>query len=209
MQSSGIDPSGDYVTYAQDNLQIDLSKAELADLPEQQRYDIISMFHVFEHLAHPRDVMEKVASLLNDGGLFVIEVPNFGSPRMPPRNTFFKAHVTYATQPALEMLASPYFTIETCQANKELFAVLRKRRAPGPRDTSKQDQAVAQMRERFQRRGMLEYLTHGGALSVFSKTREQIRTARAIRGLSPRQILDGFVTPHREGQSDRPAMQRS
>jgi SAM-dependent methyltransferase len=43
-------------------------------------FDAITLFHVLEHLRNPKAVMEElVKSNLKDGGLLVIEVPNFGS----------------------------------------------------------------------------------------------------------------------------------
>ena len=42
-------------------------------------FDVITLFHVLEHMTEPRESLEKVRTLLRDGGLLVIEVPNQAS----------------------------------------------------------------------------------------------------------------------------------
>lgn len=42
----------------------------------ESRYDIITMFHVFEHLADPIQTISLLKPLLNDGGRFIIEIPS-------------------------------------------------------------------------------------------------------------------------------------
>jgi ubiquinone/menaquinone biosynthesis C-methylase UbiE len=44
----------------------------------QERFDVITMFHVFEHLSQPQQALAEVCKLANPGGLIVIEVPNVG-----------------------------------------------------------------------------------------------------------------------------------
>ena len=41
--------------------------------------DLVSMFHVIEHVDNPVEVVQKVAELLSDGGVFAVETPNMQS----------------------------------------------------------------------------------------------------------------------------------
>lgn len=41
-----------------------------------ERFDAISLFHVFEHLTEPLKTLQKVHTLLEDGGSVIIEVPH-------------------------------------------------------------------------------------------------------------------------------------
>lgn len=195
LRASGIDPNGEYVAYAVDHLGIDLTKAEVADLPEGNRYEVVTMFHVLEHLAHPREVFAQVAALLSEGGLFVVEVPNLGSPSQPPANTFFKAHITYFTAPVLQRLAAPLFETVLIEDGKALYAVFRKRAAPVPVDSAGDAEAAAYSRQRMAARGWGEYLRHGGATAGFRKLAALLRTRRAIRGRSPRAVLEALRQP--------------
>lgn len=48
--------------------------SDLAGMPE--RYDLLTLYHVLEHVADPHSVIEGVKALANPGALIVIEVPN-------------------------------------------------------------------------------------------------------------------------------------
>ncbi|MGZ5105963.1 MAG: class I SAM-dependent methyltransferase [Usitatibacter sp.] len=50
-----------------------------ADLKlRSERYDVITLYHVLEHVDDPRSVLEAVKSLANPRALIVVEVPNVG-----------------------------------------------------------------------------------------------------------------------------------
>ena len=46
---------------------------------EKDSFDIITLWHVFEHLPHPQKVLKKIYHVLRSQGLLVIAVPNFSS----------------------------------------------------------------------------------------------------------------------------------
>ena len=46
------------------------------DLPDGAQYDLITAFHVIEHLEDPRHKVEELGALLAPGGRLVIEVPS-------------------------------------------------------------------------------------------------------------------------------------
>jgi SAM-dependent methyltransferase len=52
-----------------------LDEVELA----RDRFDLICMFHVFEHVDNPVGLLEQLGGLLDDGGLVAMEVPNIAS----------------------------------------------------------------------------------------------------------------------------------
>lgn len=45
-------------------------------LPSDQRYDVITAFHVVEHLEDPADILRQLATRLRTGGKIVVEVPS-------------------------------------------------------------------------------------------------------------------------------------
>jgi len=74
------------------------------NLPEEleEKYDVVTMIHVLEHLIEPKEVLEKINRLLKPGGLLVIEVPNEANLMMEISkefNDFFyiRDHVAYYT----------------------------------------------------------------------------------------------------------------
>ena len=50
-------------------------------------FDLITMFHVIEHVDSPREVVEQLASWLAPGGVLAMETPNTRQPRRPPVRT--------------------------------------------------------------------------------------------------------------------------
>ncbi len=61
----------------------------LGELPDES-FDVVTLWHVLEHLAEPRATLAQVVRLLRPGGRLVVEVPNFESwqARMGPRQWF-------------------------------------------------------------------------------------------------------------------------
>jgi 2-polyprenyl-3-methyl-5-hydroxy-6-metoxy-1,4-benzoquinol methylase len=51
---------------------------DIQDIPTNS-IDLITMFHVIEHVDEPSQVVEKIATWLRPGGLFAIETPNIDS----------------------------------------------------------------------------------------------------------------------------------
>jgi 2-polyprenyl-3-methyl-5-hydroxy-6-metoxy-1,4-benzoquinol methylase len=77
---SGIDPSPISVEVTKKRGFADVREGDLlsVDLPENA-YDVVAMFHVFEHVHNPHDALEKAKKILKPGGQLIIGVPNFAS----------------------------------------------------------------------------------------------------------------------------------
>ena len=83
----------------------------LEDVPEQlvEKYNVITMFHVLEHIIEPELLLSKIRKMLLPGGKLVIEVPNVNNIMMdisPEFNDFFyiRDHVSYYTPEILTEL---------------------------------------------------------------------------------------------------------
>lgn len=78
---------------------------ELGSLPAAS-FHVVTMWHVFEHMADPRETLREVFRLLRPGGSLIVEVPNFGSwqARMGPRYWFHldvPRHLLHFERPTL------------------------------------------------------------------------------------------------------------
>jgi len=54
--------------------------ADIEDIPTGRRFDIICMFHVFEHIRQPASFLDSCRKLLRSGGWIIIEVPHSADP---------------------------------------------------------------------------------------------------------------------------------
>lgn len=76
----GIDVSQAAVNNAKEEFGIDADKKLISQLdPEHMQFDVITMWHVLEHLIDPVSELLKVRQLLKDDGVLFIEVPNLKS----------------------------------------------------------------------------------------------------------------------------------
>jgi 2-polyprenyl-3-methyl-5-hydroxy-6-metoxy-1,4-benzoquinol methylase len=76
-------------------------------------YDIITMFHVLEHIPDPRAILEELSKMLTDTGQIIVEVPNANDALLtlyqcePFSNfTYWSCHLFLYTATTLQMLFS-------------------------------------------------------------------------------------------------------
>lgn len=78
--TQGVELSGYAAGYAQEKLGLSVFQGELADAPfEKESFDIITLWHILEHVHDPRQFLGQVHHLLKPNGLLAAEVPNIGS----------------------------------------------------------------------------------------------------------------------------------
>lgn len=76
----GVEVNENAVAYARERLGLDVFAGELeeAGFPEK-RFDVVTMWHVLEHLHDPVGTLMEVRRVLKDKGLLIISVPNIKS----------------------------------------------------------------------------------------------------------------------------------
>ena len=80
--ASGIDVSQEAVEYIEEHLQLPAAAVafeefDSADAFGIERYDIITMWYVIEHLNDLQGALKKIHSLLAPGGVFAFSTPNY------------------------------------------------------------------------------------------------------------------------------------
>lgn len=71
----GAEPSPQATAHAS-SLVRDLIVSPEAELASERRYDIISLWHVLEHIHDPVDILTQLKAKLNNGGHIIIALPN-------------------------------------------------------------------------------------------------------------------------------------
>lgn len=105
-QAKGIEPHAGYASYAREMLGIQVNNNTLQQglsSEEAGSLDLISMFHVLEHLPEPVPALRTIGQKLKPGGLLYIEVPN-ATRLCSPHYMFFRAHTLYFTGKTLRNL---------------------------------------------------------------------------------------------------------
>jgi len=76
----GTQLSATAAAYARRTFGIDVFVGELAQAPYgEAAFDLVTLWHVLEHLPDPRACLERVHALLKPGGALLVEVPNAAS----------------------------------------------------------------------------------------------------------------------------------
>jgi SAM-dependent methyltransferase len=76
----GIDVSASAVAFARDTLHVEAATTSLDELlSRQERFDVITLWHVLEHFLNPTEELRKIKNLLAPGGYCFIEAPNLHS----------------------------------------------------------------------------------------------------------------------------------
>lgn len=90
----GLEPIAEVAHYTKEKLNIPVypHTFEQLDVSEDNKFDIITMWDVLEHLPSPTQSLKRVSNLLNDNGVFIFSIPNY---RSIDRKIFTKYWIGY------------------------------------------------------------------------------------------------------------------
>ena len=89
----GIEISEYAAGYCADTFHIPVSRSSFEDLIIENRYDIITAWFFLEHCADPAPVIDKIYSVLNNGGIFAFSGPSLFGPMFKfKRNAWIETH---------------------------------------------------------------------------------------------------------------------
>ena len=79
-KAQGIEFSEQAALVGKERWGLDVTCGDFLSHPYPESFfDIVTLWHVFEHLYRPKDILHKVNNILASGGLLVISVPNISS----------------------------------------------------------------------------------------------------------------------------------
>ena len=197
LDARGIEPNVGYSEFSKEQYGVEVKTAMLSDVKDASA-DILTLFHVFEHMAKPHDVMKKLHASIKDNGYLFIEVPNILQADASPHNIYFKAHLFYYSRFTLSSLASPYFELIKVDDRGNLRMLFKKKSIPSDSFEFPTPENVAHARNRLSQKGWLEYLLIGGGiLKPFSRI-EKIIVESQVKKMSPKTILDNLYEQRHE-----------
>lgn len=196
----GIEPNEGYAEYARNEYQLNITTGFLQNTQfEENSFDMVTMWHVFEHMDNPADALRKIHSFLAPEGLLVIEVPNVESVCQAPNNTFHTAHLYNFNESTLSRMAerAGFSVIEKSTATDGgiIFQIFKKNGAV-PREVKGEiDGNFERIKNIVSRRTTLKhYFTHYPYSRVFNKIRQKFTEKEAAdRFATGKEILDHLM----------------
>ena len=189
--STGIEPNIGYSNYAKDQYQANVKTGQLADV--DGKFDVITMFHVMEHIPDPIKTFKKLYDLLNEEGFLFIEVPNIESFSQSPGNTFFKAHIHYFSAATLIACASQYFVSADLDNSGNNISILFNRRSFSKDFELPKKLNIDASRALITQKSWFNYVVKGrGYLKALNRVRVIIQDAR-LANIEPKAILDAII----------------
>ncbi len=188
--SKGIEPNIGYSEYAKNEYGCTIETGEIENMNGQS--DVITMFHVLEHLASPLVAMEKLYHSLNKHGVLFIEVPWIGTNDASPHNTYFKAHILYFSIDTLVSCASCFFDVLTIDTTSNLKVLFKAKKSPTALRLPDR-LSVDALKKRIKEKGWIEYLFAGkGLLKPIRKIARSIEESR-VNDLPGKKISDDIL----------------
>jgi len=190
-ESSGIEPNFGYSEFARLNYGVEIQTGMLSGVGNNT-YDVITLFHVLEHMANPTRVVRKLYDLLSENGYLVIEVPNILQLDASPSNIFFKAHLTYYSSATISSLFSSHFDRRYIDSRGNLKMIFQKKSCP----SIMQFPSCGEVRNEklmFDRKTWLSYLTIGGGWKKIFKNCFRRLAERRVCNSTPKKILDEIL----------------
>jgi SAM-dependent methyltransferase len=185
-QSVGVEPNIGYSEFAKSQYGAEVTTGDFREVSD--RYHIITMFHVLEHLPNPVQVFKTLWTLVDKGGYVFIEVPNIHATNASPHNIYFKAHIFYFSPAALIACAFPYFEPLTIDDSSNLRILFKRKQQESPLSLPTKEE-VFYTAERLRRKGWLEYLFIGGGLFKSILKLKQLVQESQLRHKNAKDIL--------------------
>jgi len=112
-QTSGIEPAEKPRLFAQSNYGLRVYTEKNLDLFEEQSFDVITMWHVLEHVSRLNERIDQVKRLLKNDGILIIALPNSNSWDSGYYKEYWAAwdvprHLYHFTQTSIRLLLSKH-----------------------------------------------------------------------------------------------------
>jgi 2-polyprenyl-3-methyl-5-hydroxy-6-metoxy-1,4-benzoquinol methylase len=106
----GLDYDKNYLNEASKN-NVQVRQGSIEKLEPNERFDLIILSHVLEHIVYPADFLKEIKNFLNDDGILYIEVPSLddirtGASGYDLLNYWQNAHTVHFTMKTLTMLCN-------------------------------------------------------------------------------------------------------
>ena len=103
-RAQGAEANLPYAEYSESELDLSITKSPFSEFKTEEKFDLITMFHVLEHLENPVRDLCHLGQFLKPGGKLAIEVPNILYPNMAFSHKWHPGHLFSYTDQTLSLL---------------------------------------------------------------------------------------------------------
>ncbi|MGE0431798.1 MAG: class I SAM-dependent methyltransferase [Planctomycetota bacterium] len=93
VEAVGLEPDAAYCDYSRRAWGLTIDNVFIRDFETAQRFDLVTVFHVLEHMPDFMATLRRVRGLLAPGGKLYVEVPDILATNASPRGRYHSAHV--------------------------------------------------------------------------------------------------------------------
>ncbi len=122
-RTAGVEPSPHDAAVARDRFGVDIRGAFFEEVDfGAERFDVIALRFVFEHVREPRAIVRRARTLLAGGGLLFIEVPNLATPFVGFDDFFSFGHLqTFTPDTLVSLCAREGWSPVAVEESRNLF----------------------------------------------------------------------------------------
>jgi 2-polyprenyl-3-methyl-5-hydroxy-6-metoxy-1,4-benzoquinol methylase len=200
-EAQGVEANLPYADYSQSELSLPLTKAPFSEFKTEKKFDIITMFHVLEHLENPIRDLSHLRDFLKPGGKLIIEVPNILYPNMAFSHKWHPGHLFSFTDNTLACLLEKA-GFKTLSSNPigdggNLWGVFEKPKdSQSERATLSKEPSVNEVLEDLLTQRTKYYLRLSNFFKIFRKIPVMISEKVKSRSLTGKEILDRLYKDH-------------
>ena len=138
--ASGFEPGNLYASYATEQKGLDVQNCGWENYECKKKLDVVTAFHVFEHLTDPLRAFKKAISWLNVSGLIYIEVPNMANGlKLKGFGSLHMAHTVGFGRYSLELLGAYSGMVPLAIFDEYDIGIIFKKGKPRPLDEIKKN----------------------------------------------------------------------
>lgn len=192
-EAQGVEANEPYAEFSKKNLDIPVSITPFSKFNSEREFDLITMFHVLEHLENPVRDLRHLANSLQTGGKMVVEVPNILYPDMAFYNKWHPGHLFSYTAESLSSLMREVgleeLRCDVVDGGANIWGEFRKVREMNP-STPKYSLQPEKVFETIQRDKIFYYFRFQNYLKFIPKSIHQFKEKIHSMGKNPNEILD-------------------
>lgn len=192
----GLEANIPYAEFSKRALEIEVTNATFSEYNGENDFDFVTLFHVLEHLEHPKRDLIHLSECLKTGSCMVIEVPNIAYKRMALSHKWHPGHLYSYTITTLTALLETlgFATVECTEVGKgaNIFGIFRKTDSGAATQTVSKDTSK-DLLSNLKKANLAYYCNLFTYFKPFPKLLKNIQEKSASSNKSPKAILDQLL----------------